>query len=127
MLFMLCEHYDENMNLYDNNQYECFICLEDIPTNELNKNKLNIQNLCIKTCQCDGFVHNNCLKNWFDKHNSCPICRKLVLSNNRVSIMVVNFIPFGNLIYCLLFKLVAICLYATFSYVLLEFYLIYFI
>jgi len=127
MLFILCEHYDETDNLYDNIKKECFICLEDISVNELNKNKLNSQNLFIKNCLCDGFVHNNCLKKWFDKNRSCPICRKLVVIKNCVYIIVINYIPFGNLIYHLSFQIARICLFFIFTYPLLEFYIVYFI
>lgn len=25
---------------------------------------------------CDHYFHKSCIKNWFDEHNTCPICRK---------------------------------------------------
>jgi hypothetical protein len=125
MLFILCEHYDETDTLYDNINKECFICLQDISANELNKDRLNRQNLFIKNCRCDGFVHNNCLMKWFDKYKSCPICRKLVVSKNCVYIIVINYIPFVNLIYRLSFQIARICLFFIFTYSLLEFYIVY--
>lgn len=51
----------------------CLICLQDN----------NVINLCnysniIKTCNCQGNFHEECLDTWFSKSSSCPFCRKKV-------------------------------------------------
>jgi hypothetical protein len=54
---------------------ECFICLQydcgSVP-------RLNEQQIYVKVCKCDGWVHNRCLKTWVNINNKCPICCILV-------------------------------------------------
>ena len=103
MLFRVCEQYNDEEVLYNNNNIldviECFICFETISINELNENKLSNQSIFLKNCGCDGNVHNTCLKMWFDTHKSCPICRNNVIEKNCISFLVVKYLPFGNHIY----------------------------
>ena len=110
MLFRVCEQYNDEEVLYNNNNnnnnnnnildvIECFICFETISINELNQNKLSNQSIFFKICDCDGNIHNRCLKMWFDTHKSCPICRNNVIEKNCISFLVVKYLPFGNYIY----------------------------
>ena len=50
---------------------ECFICFENNPV------PLKLKNQCLynKLCDCDGLVHETCLRTWYDKTGQCPICR----------------------------------------------------
>jgi len=135
MLFRLCEHYDDEYQVINNNilsdDKDCFICFEIIMINDLRNNKLNKQTMFIKNCICDGNVHNKCLKKWFDIHRSCPICRTRVIEKNRVSFILVNFIPFGNYIYLkiynFLFKLSRYIFFLFFLCNICDFYLKYYL
>lgn len=48
---------------------QCFICLqsENNPISLLTTKK---------QCICDGYVHIECITNWYHHSSSCPICRK---------------------------------------------------
>ncbi|EFC41598.1 predicted protein [Naegleria gruberi] len=37
---------------------------------------------CHKLEDCNHFFHIKCLKLWFEKHNTCPMCRKDVLTDD---------------------------------------------
>ena len=62
----------------------CFICFELKAKREKKPKRLKNQNLYIKTCDCDGFIHNTCLKMWYDVSKKCPICREIMLDKNAV-------------------------------------------
>ena len=65
-------------NIVENN--DCLICLE-INDNSDN-NCIRIQNqLYIKNCSCDGWVHEYCLNIWYVKNNKCPICLSIMNKN----------------------------------------------
>ena len=49
-------------NSQDNNK--CSICLENFDTQEF-----------IAKTSCNHLFHKICLQNWYNKHNTCPICR----------------------------------------------------
>lgn len=94
MLYRLIEHYDisnyQRYKLIENNITpesidECFICLQENLNEEI-PIKLMIQDLYIKTCNCDGYIHKDCLSRWHKIHNSCPICRRnmIRLSNKNI-------------------------------------------
>jgi hypothetical protein len=88
MLYRLVEHYDidndyidsSNSNITDEKLIEtkianeCFICLETNLSNEL-PIKLKNQILYFNICVCDGYIHNSCLKKWYTRQSTCPICR----------------------------------------------------
>jgi hypothetical protein len=68
----------------------CFICFELKLLKEKKPQRLKNQKLYIKTCQCDGFVHNRCLKTWYTTSGKCPICRELMLNKNAVVAVLVT-------------------------------------
>jgi hypothetical protein len=82
MLYRVIEHYDtendfiieSNFKFDNQNEKECFICL-DIMLNDDTPIVLLDQKIYCQTCLCNGWVHNICLKKWYDKNESCPICR----------------------------------------------------
>lgn len=51
--------------------HQCSICLEDFVLKE------KVINLT-----CDHFYHETCIFQWFKKQNTCPICKKTVVSSN---------------------------------------------
>jgi hypothetical protein len=59
---------------------ECIVCLEDSKPGDL---EIYAQNrmirLCMSSCECNGFVHVQCLRNWISQNptnrSKCPICR----------------------------------------------------
>lgn len=53
---------------------ECFVCFE----NEVNGNlpiKLEDIDELSRECECRGNIHTECLKQWVNRYQSCPICR----------------------------------------------------
>ena len=64
---------NENKDLFENNDlFECMICIEYIPSNDIVQ--LPIENL--SGCECKGQYHKKCLEMWFINKNeyTCPIC-----------------------------------------------------
>lgn len=61
--------------------YECIICLEEASSRDLEVNSSNrMIRLCMSSCECNGFVHLKCLKDWISRDETtnktkCPICR----------------------------------------------------
>jgi hypothetical protein len=100
MFFCTYEHYDDTQpNYYDNNNNdnnnevsECFICFDIKISNETTPIKLKKQTIYFKTCSCDCFVHNICLQQWFEKNNTCPICRIIVRKKNTIFFIVNDYI-----------------------------------
>ena len=45
------------------NLYECVICLEKMKNND-----------CILLAECFHMYHKNCISEWFERSNICPIC-----------------------------------------------------
>ena len=54
---------------------ECFICFEVSSEYEYYPSRLNSQLYFFKICNCDGWIHENCIETWYNIHGSCPICR----------------------------------------------------
>ena len=92
MIYRVCEHYDDNhsFDLIDAN--ECFICFEIKTINELKPFNLKNQTVYLKSCKCDGSIHNECLKTWISKNKKCPICRTKVFDKISSEIIILNYI-----------------------------------
>lgn len=52
---------------------DCLICLEIKDKTETDCIKLQ-NDLYIKECLCDGWIHYYCLDIWYIKNHKCPIC-----------------------------------------------------
>jgi len=82
MIFRTLEIYDLN-DCNENNikeeQPECFICFETRINNEELPIKFKKQTYFYKFCECDCFVHINCIDNWYNFNNSCPICHNILI------------------------------------------------
>lgn len=95
MIYRVCEHYDDNQPVdivYDN---ECFICFELTTINELRPITLKNQPFYFKMCECNGSVHNECLKIWYSLNKTCPICRKNMFEKESTFLIVLAYIPYG--------------------------------
>jgi len=63
---------------------ECLICLDKYYGENKSKTYSLIQLIdhshinLIKTCECNTYVHNDCLTQWLSKKMSCIICRKRI-------------------------------------------------
>lgn len=82
MLFRVVEHYD----IYNNDYYiesddnYCLICHDkEYPQLTI---KLNSNIYYLKKCNCDGYIHKNCLDIWINFNRSCPYCRKKMEINS---------------------------------------------
>jgi hypothetical protein len=92
MIYRLVEHYNDDIELYENNKIEeCFICFELVIENNVKPISLKRQCYYLKFCGCDGWIHKNCLDEWCLTSNKCPICRTYMTKNNEiVSVMIKN-------------------------------------
>lgn len=78
MYFTTLNHYDDDVlyNLLNANDEKCIICWETNTHNEVQRMKqILVLSEFSKPCKCNGFFHYDCLLNWINKTNSCPICR----------------------------------------------------
>jgi hypothetical protein len=72
------------------NEIFCFICYEFKINKERKPKELIKQKLYIKTCECNGLIHNECLETWFKMSGKCPICREFMLSKNKLVALIVS-------------------------------------
>lgn len=128
MLFRVCEHYDDNYTIVEEQINDCFICFEYKIDNENRPISLQTQKLYFNNCVCDGAIHNCCLKIWIDKNNSCPICRVNIIESNNTTIIFYNYIPFGIRIYMYIqsmsIRFFRFFTFILFLYAIIDFYLI---
>lgn len=101
MFFKTCEHYSNNeLTSYkinnDKDNKECFICLD---TQTRSQEIIQLRQIYIiefvKNCNCDGYIHIDCLQKWCELHNKCPICRK----NIEKRIAYINYIHVNKISY----------------------------
>ena len=58
---------------------ECIICLESNDTN----NPIFKLNTFKKSCNCNSYVHKQCLIKWYNYKSICPVCRKSINTISR--------------------------------------------
>jgi hypothetical protein len=92
MLFLTYEPYRDIIEIKEE---ECFICYEYILNYKSSKKMSSILEYC-KTCDCDVYVHVECLNKWFDIYKNCPICRKSITKN---SYYVTQLLSSSNILY----------------------------
>jgi len=97
MLFRVCEHYEPIYQEYS--EKECFICFDVNTSDGMKTIKLADQKYYFKNCVCDGPVHNECLKIWFDANSSCPICRIKMIKTNQNIIIVFDYFSYCIAVY----------------------------
>jgi hypothetical protein len=76
MVFNTTEHYPyfENELICEK---ECLICHNNISHNLIIQNKYNFN------CECYKLFHEKCLQIWYEKNNTCPICKKSYINENN--------------------------------------------
>ena len=127
MIFRTFEpYYNDEIVTYENNI--CFICYE-IETEKRDKIiNLNLQELYINNCSCNGLVHNKCLYKWYEKSNKCPICR-ITLNKKTNTVVIIKNIQYYYVVMLVcfykninkFFKFISIILFFYYS---IEFYII---
>ena len=82
MYFSTCEHYLYNTDALENMnepnhmiEYNiCFVCLE-VKDQFENEYCITLHNnLYIKVCRCNGWIHKSCLNIWYNQKKQCPVC-----------------------------------------------------
>ena len=74
-----------NMGIYKTNNATAMFCRHHVPKNE--------EKCVICLCElydeymipCGHLFHSKCILKWMKRHNSCPICRKDILTNVRTT------------------------------------------
>jgi hypothetical protein len=94
----------------------CFICYEVLCEN-MKPIKLNSKIYYLKNCNCDGFIHKNCIDTWYNINHSCPVCRTTIVKNtNFISKILHTNTYFATFYFFYLQNLIKIkrCLYILF-------------
>jgi hypothetical protein len=81
MFFSTTEHYQDNFVSIPNENDICFICLEN-KNNYCDLITLNHPQMYVCYCQCNGWIHHTCLRQWLDINQTCPLCRRRMIKNN---------------------------------------------
>jgi hypothetical protein len=69
----LDDSYEYNEDTEESQYNDCLICLEI--NDKSNNICIKLHNLYyIKSCSCDGWIHQYCLDFWYVKNKKCPIC-----------------------------------------------------
>lgn len=71
---------------------ECFICLEISTKYENQPLRLSQKINYFKKCDCDGWVHDDCIEKWYYLNERCPICRNKVCFINFEYQYMINII-----------------------------------
>lgn len=125
MIFRVYEHYDDNQTNYLNYDV-CFICYDLRSDTENCPTSLKNQVVYYKSCNCDGWIHKQCLEMWYKKQKKCPICR-IQITERPSNDVVVSVIPYTNKIYLFVCnsvnRMTRIFLYCFFLFAIIEFYL----
>ena len=114
MLFRIVNYYDsendekieeinEPKKETDKQENECFICF-DFQLDNNDTIKLKNYTDFYKFCDCDGYIHVNCLNSWYEKNQQCPICRNPV--KRADSIELYNLYQYQYGVYMIYFFLV---------------------
>jgi hypothetical protein len=92
------EKYEEN---------ECFICFEVSKQYEKYPLRLKYLQEYIKSCSCDGWIHDICLETWYNRHETCPICRNKMIYVNfelQYGFYIIHYLVLGKNLIRVLFS-----------------------
>jgi hypothetical protein len=90
MLFRTFEPYYNDYEYLTHSKPMCFICYETASAYEWEPIQLNAQLDYIKNCNCNSWIHKNCLNNWYNKSTSCPICRISISKKLTMSVAILE-------------------------------------
>ena len=101
MIFRVYEHYDDDPYMYISCDVSdiCFICYDFRTEYECSPISLKSQLIYDKSCNCDGWIHKQCIEMWYKKQKKCPICRIEIHKRANNEIAVVNVLPYSRRIY----------------------------
>ena len=87
MLYRVIEHYedlpDEIPTTIQMN--DCLICLEYKTHDNITPIDWKTQTVYLKTCDCGGWMHADCLNQWYDASSRCPICRYFIMKQETMT------------------------------------------
>jgi hypothetical protein len=89
MFFPTAEYYNDDFVITPNEKDFCFICLDN-ENNYCNLIMLNHQQMYICYCQCNGWIHHTCLRQWLDINQTCPLCRRRMIKNTYLQHFLAN-------------------------------------
>jgi len=88
MLFRVVDHYRDDdfiekvpINKKNTCTDECFVCLSVELHDETHPIKLRGDDVYLRRCCCDGFIHRKCLDDWYAVSSKCPVCRSYMEKN----------------------------------------------
>jgi hypothetical protein len=85
MLYRVIEHYEDLPKEKPMPMHDCLICLEYTTRNKLTPIDWKNQNVYLKTCDCGGWMHADCLTQWYDVSGRCPICRYFIMKKETMT------------------------------------------
>ena len=68
------------------NDTVCYICFEGI-TNSIEDNR-------VVRLECNHIFHENCIRRWFQRSNTCPTCRTSVGTTSDIQGIMIDFISY---------------------------------
>jgi hypothetical protein len=76
MYFSTISSYDDEITEIADDE-KCLICWETASNcnNLIKMNSLHLFSSFYKSCNCNCIIHSDCLLEWVNKQQSCPICR----------------------------------------------------
>ena len=99
MLFRTFDpYYNDEVTIYKNE--DCFICYENERDKKFKIIKLKLQNDYEKLCNCDGWVHIECLNKWYDRSNKCPICRIKINKKITYYVYILDELSYYYFMFC---------------------------
>jgi hypothetical protein len=90
MLFRTFEPYNNGFDYLTHSKSICFICYETAIAYECEPIQLNSQIDYMKKCNCNSWIHKNCLNAWYNKSRTCPICRNSLNKRENLSMIVLE-------------------------------------
>jgi hypothetical protein len=85
MQYRVIEHYEDLPKEIPMPMHDCLICLEYTTRNKLTPIDWKHQNVYLKTCDCGGWMHADCLTQWYDVSGRCPICRYFIMKKETMT------------------------------------------
>ena len=85
MLYRVIEHYEDLPKEIPIPLNDCLICLEYKTHDNATPIDWKNQYTYLKTCDCGGWMHDDCLTGWYDVSGRCPICRYFIMKNETMT------------------------------------------